>query len=77
MQLSVAVKQLDLKAARDAKGWKMPELARRSGINKATISRIEAGEIVNPSYETVVALEKALKVPRGTLVFGHVMARTA
>ena len=77
MQLSVAVKQLDLKTARDAKKWTMDELAERAGVNKATISRIESGEIGNPSNDTVVALEAALKLKRGTLVFRQVMAERA
>lgn len=77
MQLFVAVKQLDLKTARDAKDWTMDELAARSGVSKATISRIESGEIANPSNDTVVALEAALKVRRGTLIFGSASSKAA
>jgi transcriptional regulator with XRE-family HTH domain len=77
VQLFVAVKQLDLRTARKAKGWKMPELADRSGVNKSTISRIEAGEITNPSNDTVASLEAALGLRRGTLVFGRLMARAS
>jgi len=52
----------------------MDVLAERSGVSKATISRIEAGEIQNPSNDTVTKLELALRLKRGTLVFGQVMA---
>jgi transcriptional regulator with XRE-family HTH domain len=55
----------------------MDELATRSGVNKSTISRIEAGEITNPSNDTVAKLELALRLRRGTLVFGHPMEKSA
>ena len=71
MQLFVAVKQLNLKAARTAKKLTQEKLAQHAGVNKGTVSRIEAGEILNPSNATVAALEQALKLRRGTLVFGH------
>ena len=73
----MAVKQLDLKAARDKRRWTMETLAERAGVNKGTISRIEAGEVLNPSYDTVRKLEEALRVPRGSLTFGQVMAKSA
>lgn len=41
------------------------ELARRAGIGKATLSRIEAGTH-NPTIETLHALTSALDVPLGT-----------
>lgn len=62
--------ELDLKTARGNKGWTMDELAERSGVSKATISRIEAGDVPNPSNDTVRHLEAALRLRRGTLVFG-------
>ena len=67
----------DVKAAREKRGWTQQELADRSGVNISTVSRIEAGIIVNPSNETVKRLEKAFKVQRGTLVFGQVMEAKA
>lgn len=78
MQLFVAMKQLDLKTARDAfrttngRRLTMEQLAALSGVVKSTISRIEAGLITNPSNDTVKALEQALKLRPGTLVFGQV-----
>lgn len=62
---------LSLKTARDKRGWTMDELAERSKVSKATISRIEAGDVTNPSNDTVANLESALSLKRGTLVFGH------
>lgn len=72
-----SVNGTDLKTARDRRGWTMDELAQRSGVSKATISRIEAGEVSNPSNDTVASLETALKLRRGSLVFGQVMGKTA
>lgn len=69
--------QTDLRTARDAKKWDQKTLARRSGVSQATISRIEAGEITNPSHDTVTKLEAALRLKRGTLVFGHPMEKSA
>lgn len=66
----------DLRTAREAKDWSQAELARRSGVDQTTISRIEAGETGNPSNATVAKLELTLKLRRGTLVFGE-LARTA
>lgn len=60
---------MDLRTARTKREWTMDELAERSGVSKATISRIEAGEVSNPSNDTVANLEAALKLRRGTLVF--------
>lgn len=78
MQLFVTVKQLTVTEARERKGWKQNELAERAGLDKGTVSRIEAGEIVNPSNDTVKKLERALGVRPGTLVFGdQVMERAS
>ena len=68
---------MDLKTARDKRDWTMDVLAERSGVSKATISRIEAGDVSNPSNATVTALEVALRLRRGTLVFGQVMEKSA
>ncbi len=53
------------------------ELADRASLNKGTVSRIESGDITNPSNDTVEALEVALKLRRGTLVFGQVMEKAS
>lgn len=40
----------------------MRELARRSGVSAAQISRIEAGDVERPSVETLTALARALEL---------------
>lgn len=53
------------------------DLADKSGVHRATVYRLKNGEIANPSNDTVQSLERALRLKRGTLVFGQAMARTA
>lgn len=65
------MKQLTLRAARQQRGWTQTKVAELAGLDKATVSRIEAGEITDPSNTTVASLEGALKLRRGTLVFGQ------
>ena len=63
---------MDVHTARTRKGfdWDQQTLARKSGVSQSTISRIEDGLITNPSNDTVKKLENALRLKRGTLVFG-------
>jgi transcriptional regulator with XRE-family HTH domain len=51
-----------LKTLRDAAGLTLSELARQSGVGKATLSELEAGRR-NPTLETLYALTTALGVP--------------
>jgi transcriptional regulator with XRE-family HTH domain len=60
--------QLSLKDARHRKGWTLQRLAAESGVNKSTVLRLERGDNV-PSYDTVLKLESALGLRRGSLVF--------
>ena len=46
-------------AARNRAGWTQAELARRAGVRKETIHRIEAGKN-NPDEATFKKIEKAL-----------------
>lgn len=72
-------KHLTLKEARDAKGWTQERLEAetksvdpdRKGVDQRAISKIERGEVEDPMNSTVVLLETALGVQRGTLVFGR------
>lgn len=64
------MKQLSLRQARAAKGWTQEQLEAASGIPQQTISKIENGATDDPQNSTVVALEQALGIRRGTLVFG-------
>lgn len=45
-------------------------LAEKSGVHRATVYRLKNGESTNPSSDTVQRLELALRLRRGTLVFG-------
>lgn len=65
------MKRMTLFEARDKRGWTQTELEGKSGVNQRTISDIESGAIVDPRISTVEALEKALGVSRGTLLFGR------
>lgn len=65
--------QLTLKAARERRKLTFAQLAAKSGVHKATVARIERGE-VKPMHTTVNALEDALELRRGTLVFDQAMA---
>jgi transcriptional regulator with XRE-family HTH domain len=47
-----------LKLERDMRGWSLAELAERSGVSKATISKIERGE-VSPTAVILVRLSGA------------------
>lgn len=68
--------RLTVREAREKKGWTPEELAEHAGVHRATVYRIEAGAM--PNYTTVEALEVALKVRPGTLVFGeHAEARAS
>lgn len=71
------VRQLTLKEARGRRKWTQEQLEAESGVSQATISKIERGERVSSSNDTVQKLEQALGLKRGTLVIGQVMARTA
>jgi transcriptional regulator with XRE-family HTH domain len=57
----------NLRTLRGARGITLSELARRSGIAKATLSQLEAGG-GNPTIETLFALSRALSVPVSELV---------
>jgi transcriptional regulator with XRE-family HTH domain len=61
--------RMTLKAARRKRGWNLEQLAKASGVHFSTISRLERGE-TKPMHDTVTALEQALGLKRGTLLFG-------
>lgn len=60
--------QLTLRQARARKRLSLDDLEHRTGLCKSTISRVERG-LTRPTYDTVVKLEDALKLRRGSLVF--------
>ncbi len=63
--------RLTLQRAREKKGWTQEQLEAASGIDQRSISKIERGETADPRNSTVIALEDALDLERGTLVFGQ------
>jgi transcriptional regulator with XRE-family HTH domain len=67
------MQQTTLAAVREKRRLTLEELAEKSGVHKSTISRLERGE-TKPEHATVTALEAALGLRRGTLVFGEVAA---
>ena len=59
----------NLRRLRGEQGRSLSELARASGIAKATLSALEAGR-GNPTIETLSSLATALGVPFGDLLAG-------
>ena len=57
----------NVKRLRTAQGLSQAELARQSGIAKATLSQLEVGR-GNPTIETLFALSRVLRVPLGALL---------
>jgi DNA-binding XRE family transcriptional regulator len=55
-----------LREARERSGLSLGEVARRSGIDKGALSRLERGQDVNPTYETLsryaAAFGKKIKI---------------
>jgi transcriptional regulator with XRE-family HTH domain len=66
----LSVKHLTLKRARIAKGLTQEELAAVSGVQQSAISKLERGDVSDPQKSTADALEDALGLQRGTLIFG-------
>lgn len=60
-----------LKRTRGALRMSQEELARKSGVSRITISKIECGHSENISTWTAVALAKALSVDVGFLLCGQ------
>ena len=56
-----------LKLERDARGWSLAELAERSGVAKATISKIEREEM-SPTAVTLVRLAGAFDLTLARLL---------
>ena len=46
--------RLQLKQTREAAGLSLADVARRSGIDKAALSRLENGHQENPTLETIL-----------------------
>lgn len=50
-----------------ATGLSGAEVARRAGVDAGTVSRIERGQIPNPTAKTLLALGKVLGIPESEL----------
>lgn len=50
-----------VQAAREKRGWSLAELARRSGVSRSLVSRIESGRM-SGSLETVVGIAGVLDI---------------
>ena len=59
---------LRIEELRASRNWSQAELARRSGVPQATISRIEARKTAGVSFETLEKLAKALGCDPGYLI---------
>jgi len=57
---------MKIKRLRAVRGWSQEELAKKAGLARAYIARLEIGRH-DPSLSTVVKLAKALKVKVGEL----------
>ncbi len=51
---------IELKRARQDRGLSLSEISRRSGIDLASLSRLEAGKNPNPTFETLSRYAHAL-----------------
>lgn len=60
---------MELKELRETEGYTQRGLARLSGVNQATISKVEAGLTGNVTMDVVLRLAHALKVEPATLFF--------
>lgn len=59
---------MELKKFRRIAGLTLEELSRKSGVDKAVISRLERGLRRAPSYDTIVRLARALHLEPEELV---------
>jgi DNA-binding phage protein len=51
---------IELRQARQVRGLSLSEVSRRSGIDLASLSRLEAGKNPNPTFETLSRYAEAL-----------------
>lgn len=56
-----------LRRRREALGLSASEVARRSGVNKGTVTRIELGQIASPRPDSLTAIGDVLGIPASDL----------
>ncbi len=59
---------LRIKEIRKAKGWTQAELARKAGIRRATVNRIENARVKAIDLDVLEKLARALHVDPGYLI---------
>ena len=59
---------LRIRELREVKDWSQAELARRSGVDQAIISRLESGETQSINLPNLEKLAKALRCDPGYLI---------
>ncbi len=65
--MATKIKDGIVKQLRDERGWTQDDLARKAGLNKQSIFRIEKGEKRGPRPETIAQLSKAFGVDAAVL----------
>ena len=66
-----AVEHTTLRDARRRRRLTQEQLEALSGVEQTAISSIERGNVKDPRWSTVKKLEDALRLRRGSLVFGE------
>ena len=57
-----------VRALRNARGWTQSQLSQKSGVSQSQLSKVESGETLNPSHNTLTRLAEALTVPLAELI---------
>lgn len=60
--------KFNLRSIRESKGMSQTELAKKSGVGRVTINRIENGELNETTTGTLIKLAKTLQVPVDSLI---------
>lgn len=64
------MKRITLRQARKRRGLSQVQLAKAASMDQTSISKLEVGKVLDPSFETVVRLAAALDIDPRTLKFG-------
>lgn len=59
-----------LRTLREQRGLTQEQLSTLSDVSQNQISKLESGQARNPSYATVAALARALRVDVAAILFG-------
>lgn len=65
-----------IRSARQKKGWSQDEVVRRTGVSKRVLSKLERGDTVNPTLETLQRLADALDIELVIVPIGKTVATT-